>query len=102
MNAFVLETHETTWAEVTFGMGAMIARVNEFQIACDNLPSELRQWDAYAELSAKIKEFVLSMPIVESLAHPSMSAQIARTAISLKRGVTSDVSVAQERATGRN
>ena len=68
------EWRELPWAEVAAEgtIKGIEGKVGDFQSACSRMPKELRQWDAYVELKRLIDDFVLSLPLVQQLAHPSM------------------------------
>ena len=53
-------------------ISVMVKKLEEFQLACKRMPKELRAWDAYVELKRLIDDFVLSLPLVQQLAHPAM------------------------------
>ena len=69
---YVSDAHDSLWSEVTTQLDTMNTKVGEFALACSKMPKDLRQWDAYTELKLTIDQFKEALPLVQSLAHPSM------------------------------
>ena len=65
---------EMPWVDVAVvgALDAVNAKIGDFQIMCQKMPKDLRQWDAYVELKRLIDDFVLSLPLIQQLAHPAM------------------------------
>lgn len=53
-------------------MEAMTEQVNGFQANCKKLPKVLRDWDSCKELTKRIDDFLLVLPLLQQLAGKSM------------------------------
>ena len=71
----VSEFNEMPWHEVSREMEAMTATISDFQAQCMRMPKELRHWEAYIELKKTVDDFLLSLPLVQMLAHHSMRSR---------------------------
>lgn len=63
---------EITWAEIGNEIQKMNEQIEIFSRDCVKLPGILKSWDAYKELKTEIDNMTEIIPMVESLAKPSI------------------------------
>lgn len=62
----------TPWIEIPEEVPKMIETIDSFNRDCVKLPGPLRTWDAYKELKQKLEDMGKILPLVQSLAKPSI------------------------------
>jgi len=60
------------WERVRDEIDDMAERMEEFASRCKKMPPKLRDWDAYKDLKKQIDEFMVVLPLLQSLAKPSI------------------------------
>ena len=63
---------EVLWTEIQNEIGKMMEQIDVFSRDCMKLPGVLKTWDAYKELKQEIDDMTEILPLVESLAKPSI------------------------------
>jgi len=63
---------DVLWTDAQANMDAMTEQVNGFQANCKKLPKILRDWDSCKELTKRIDDFLLVLPLLQQLAGKSM------------------------------
>ncbi len=63
---------DVLWTDAQANMEAMTEQVNGFQANCKKLPKSLRDWDSCKELTKRIDDFLLVLPLLQQLAGKSM------------------------------
>ena len=69
------EYKELLWTDVPGEINGMLTKVGEFQNACKRMPKALREYEAFVELKRTIDDFLETLPLVQSLAHPCMRSR---------------------------
>eukprot|EP00966_Prymnesium_polylepis_P103097 2388002-Prymnesium_polylepis.1 len=69
------EYKELLWTDVPGEINGMLTKVGEFQNACKKMPKALREYEAFVELKRTIDDFLETLPLVQSLAHPCMRSR---------------------------
>jgi dynein heavy chain len=60
------------WTEIQNEIAKMMDQIDTFGRDCMKLPGVLKSWDAYKELKQEIDDMTDILPLVESLAKPSI------------------------------
>ena len=63
---------EILWTEIQAEISKMTEQIETFGRDCSKLPGVLKTWDAYKELKQEIDDMTEILPLVESLAKPSI------------------------------
>jgi dynein heavy chain len=63
---------EIPWSEIQNEISKMTEQIEVFGRDCTKLPGVLKTWDAYKELKQEIDDMTEILPLVESLAKPSI------------------------------
>jgi dynein heavy chain len=63
---------DISWTDIQEEMQKMVDQTSTFQSDCSRLPGPLKQWDAYKELKQEVDDMSEILPMVESLAKPSI------------------------------
>lgn len=68
----ISEERSTMVDQTQTQLAKMVDQTDTFGRDCQKLPGPLKQWDAYKELKQEIDDMALILPLVQSLADPSI------------------------------
>lgn len=68
----IAKWREIPWAEIQNEIDKMIEQIDIFSRDCTKLPGSLKSWEAYKELKQEIDDMTAILPLVTSLAKPSI------------------------------
>jgi dynein heavy chain len=68
----IAEERATMVDQTQTQLARMVDQTDTFGRDCQKLPGPLKQWDAYKELKQEIDDMALILPLVQSLADPSI------------------------------
>jgi len=60
------------WEKVRDEIDAMAEKMEMFSTRCQKMPGKLREWEAYKDLKKQIDDFTVVLPLLRSLAKPSV------------------------------
>ncbi len=63
---------EVHWSDLGVALDNMAEQVNAFAAQAKKMPKSLREWPAYLDCKKRIEDFLLLVPLLESLLHKAM------------------------------
>jgi hypothetical protein len=63
---------EIPWVDIVNEIDKMVETIDQFGRDCTKLPGSLKSWEAYKELKQEIDDMTEILPLVSSLAKPSI------------------------------
>lgn len=68
----IAKWREIPWSEVVNEIEKMVDTIDQFGRDCTKLPGVLKSWEAYKELKQEIDDMTAILPLIQSLAKPSI------------------------------
>jgi len=68
----IAKWREIPWSEIVNEIEKMVENIDQFGRDCTKLPGVLKSWEAYKELKQEIDDMTEILPLVASLAKPSI------------------------------
>lgn len=72
MKDTIAKWREIPWSEIVNEIEKMVENIDQFGRDCTKLPGVLKSWEAYKELKQEIDDMTEILPLVASLAKPSI------------------------------